>query len=185
MPSCEPVGLPNSINEGRCEGKGYGVRIQHVSRQEVDQAHLYILNNTDDVIPYISEHVNEIKASHPRMSEKWQLNGHVKTFLPWFKKKIYATPNVSETLLRLSRGPNIDVITYGGYYINNISFQTKEEDDKSRVQNSGVTLKAESVHFCSSKDKNPITTPISYFGVIQEIWEVDYVRFRVPVFKCK
>ncbi|WVZ08611.1 hypothetical protein V8G54_021957 [Vigna mungo] len=176
MPSCELY---------RRAYMKQNVKVRVVVRQEVDQAHLYILNNTDDVIPYISEHVNEIKASHPRMSEKWELNEHVKTFLPWFKKKIYATPNVSETLLRLSRGPNTDVITYGGYYINNISFQTKEEDDKSRVQNSGVTLKAESVHFSSSKDKNPITASISYFGVIQEIWEVDYVRFRVPVFKCK
>jgi len=26
---------------------------------------------------------------------------------------------------------------------------------------------------------------ISYYGVIEEIWEVDYVKFRVPVFKCK
>jgi len=26
---------------------------------------------------------------------------------------------------------------------------------------------------------------MSYFGIIHEIWEVDYVTFRVPVFKCK
>ncbi|KAG2405345.1 uncharacterized protein HKW66_Vig0046000 [Vigna angularis] len=186
MPSCEPVGLPKSKNEGKCEGKGVrGVTIQSVSRKQIDQAHLYVLNNTVDVIPYISDHVNEVKAANPKMSEKWHLNEHVKTFLGWFKKKVYATPHVSETLLRLSRGPNTEVITYGGYYINNISFQTKVEDDKSRVQNSGVTLQAESVHFASSKDKNPITASISYFGIIQEIWEVDYVTFRVPVFKCK
>jgi len=26
---------------------------------------------------------------------------------------------------------------------------------------------------------------ISYYGVIEEIWEVDYIKFRVHVFKCK
>ncbi|KAL6583013.1 hypothetical protein OROMI_005091 [Orobanche minor] len=26
---------------------------------------------------------------------------------------------------------------------------------------------------------------MSYYGVIEEIWELDYVKFRVPVFKCK
>ena len=26
---------------------------------------------------------------------------------------------------------------------------------------------------------------MSYFGVIQDIWEIDYVTFRVSVFKCK
>ena len=26
---------------------------------------------------------------------------------------------------------------------------------------------------------------LSYFRVIDEIWEVDYIKFRVPIFKCK
>ncbi|KAK7395527.1 hypothetical protein VNO78_16086 [Psophocarpus tetragonolobus] len=44
---------------------------------------------------------------------------------------------------------------------------------------------AESMHFSSSKDKNPIRASIGYFKVIEDIWEVDYVEFKVPVFKCK
>ena len=119
------------------------------------------------------------------MSEKLALNEHNKTFLSWFKKKVYATPNVSKILLMLARGPNIDVITYGVYYINNHYFYSKMEDDKSRVQNSGVTLQAEAVHFANSKDKNSITSSMSYFGIIHEIWEVDYVTFKVPIFKCE
>ena len=53
------------------------------------------------------------------------------------------------------------------------------------MQNSGVTLEAESMHFASSKDNNPVMATISYCGVIEEIREVDFVKFRVPVFKCK
>ena len=87
--------------------------------------------------------------------------------------------------MSLARGPNIDVIIYGGYYINNHRFYSKMEDDKSRVQNSGITLQAEAVHFTNSKDKNPITTSMSYFGIIHETWKVDYITFRVPIFKCK
>ena len=41
------------------------------------------------------------------------------------------------------------------------------------------------MHFVSSKDNNPVMAIISYYRVIEEIWEVDYVKFRVPVFKCK
>ena len=26
---------------------------------------------------------------------------------------------------------------------------------------------------------------MSYFGIIHEIWEVDYVTFKVPIFKCE
>ncbi|WVY97346.1 hypothetical protein V8G54_029497 [Vigna mungo] len=187
MPSCEPIGLPKkTVHEHRREGKGVrGVRIESVGGKEVNQAHLYILDNTKDVIPYISQHIDEIKSAHPRISEKWTLNEHNKSFLAWFKKKIYVTPNVSEDQLRIARGPNTDVITFGGYYINNYLFYSTKEDDKIRVQNSGVTLQAEGVHFSNSKDKNPITTSISYFRIIQEIWEIDYITFRVPVFKCK
>jgi len=41
------------------------------------------------------------------------------------------------------------------------------------------------MHSANSKDNNLVLTTISYFGVIAEIWEVDYVKFRVLVFKCK
>jgi len=26
---------------------------------------------------------------------------------------------------------------------------------------------------------------MTYYGVIQEIWEVDYIMFTIPLFKCK
>jgi len=37
------------------------------------------------------------------------------------------------------------------------------------MQNSGVTLEVESMHFASSKDNNPVMATISYYGVIEEI----------------
>ncbi|KAF1889020.1 hypothetical protein Lal_00042989 [Lupinus albus] len=36
----------------------------------------------------------------------------------------------------------------------------------------------------SAKDRNPIYANMSYFGVIKQIWELDYTKFRVPVFCC-
>ena len=53
------------------------------------------------------------------------------------------------------------------------------------MQNSGVTVDADSDHFCSASDNNPIRASMPYFGVIHEIWELDYTEFRVVVFKCK
>ena len=53
------------------------------------------------------------------------------------------------------------------------------------MQNNGVTVDADSDHFCSASDNNPIRASMHYFGVIEQIWEVDYTEFRVPVFKCK
>ena len=58
-------------------------------------------------------------------------------------------------------------------------------DEKSIVQNSGVTLEAESMQFSTSKDTNPVLGSMAYYGFIEEIWEIDYTKFSVPVFKCK
>lgn len=41
------------------------------------------------------------------------------------------------------------------------------------------------MHFSSSKYENPVMASIPYFGIIEDIWEVDFVKFKVPVFKCK
>jgi len=53
------------------------------------------------------------------------------------------------------------------------------------MQSSGVTLRAESQHFASVHDDNPCVASIPYFGFIEEIWELNYVKFIVCVFKCK
>jgi len=58
-------------------------------------------------------------------------------------------------------------------------------DENITVQNSGVTLEAESMHFLTSKDTNPVLGSMAYYGFIKDIWEVDYTKFFVPVFKCK
>jgi len=58
-------------------------------------------------------------------------------------------------------------------------------DEKGTIQNSGVTLEAESMQFSTSKDTNPVLGSMAYYGFIEEIWEVDYTKFSVPVFKCK
>ena len=58
-------------------------------------------------------------------------------------------------------------------------------DEKSTIQNFGVTLEAESMQFSTSKDTNPVLGSMAYYGFIEEIWEVDYTKFFIPVFKCK
>ncbi|XP_073226306.1 uncharacterized protein [Cicer arietinum] len=183
MSKAEAIGIPRSRHEGTCVGNGIrGLKLKSMGREEVLQAHLYILNNTDEVQPYLSTHKSIVKENYPRMNEKWLLNEHNKTFLKWFKETNNTT---SDTLKWLANGPHFDVITWTGYDINNFTFYTKSQDDSSTMQNSGVMVVAESMHFSSSKDKNPVTASIPYFGTIEEIWDVDFIKFIVHVFKCK
>ncbi|CAL8996289.1 unnamed protein product [Prunus brigantina] len=36
----------------------------------------------------------------------------------------------------------------------------------------------------SAKDKNPILSNMGFYGVIQEIWDLDYQKFTIPIFRC-
>ena len=52
------------------------------------------------------------------------------------------------------------------------------------MQNNGVSVDAHLNHFCSASNNNPIRASMPHFGVIEEIWELDYGEFTVHVFKC-
>jgi len=83
------IGVPKSRYEGRNEGKGtQDVRVVQKDEHKVFQAHLDILNNTNDFLPYIDTQKMLLKSMNPRANEKWLLTEHNKTFLKWFKDKI-------------------------------------------------------------------------------------------------
>ncbi|KAL4029957.1 hypothetical protein IC575_008185 [Cucumis melo] len=90
---------------------------------------------------------------------------------------------VSDNLRWIAHGPYLFVITYSGYAINGCRYHTKSCEKDRSVQNSGVSLVAKTMQVSSSKDKNPIIGDMSFYGVIQEIWELNYNTFNVLVFK--
>ena len=52
------------------------------------------------------------------------------------------------------------------------------------TQNSDVKVIAKREHFASAKDNNLILAEMAYYGVIREIWDVNYTVFRIPVLNC-
>jgi len=81
MSEVDAIDIPKTRYEGSHEGKGTrGVSVIRKDQQQVLQAHLYILNNTDDVLPFLDEHKMLLKSVNPRANEKWLLNEHNKTF---------------------------------------------------------------------------------------------------------
>ncbi|KAI9121876.1 hypothetical protein K1719_007266 [Acacia pycnantha] len=155
--------IQSQHDEGISEGTR-GIKLKNMPCEEVLQAHLYILNNMEEVQPYIDEHIKSLKNMNPRKNDMQIANEQKKTFIKWFEEK---------------------VITWSGYDINGYSFYTKDQDDRSFVQNSGVMVEAESMHFSSLKDKNPVLASMTYYGVIEEIWEMSYNKFEVALLKCK
>ena len=72
--------------------------------------------------------------------------------------------------------PSWHIVTYKGYEINGNTFYTVSQDKRSTNQNSGVRIDAE----------DPDGSKKTYYGYIEEIWELDYGgNLKVPLFKCQ
>ena len=91
---------------------------------------------------------------------------------------------VSRTIRWIAHGPHPIVMIYEGYNVNGICYNTKPCDDNKMVQNSGVMFVASTMHVASVKDKNPIIANMSFYGLIQGIWEERYNSFMVTQLRC-
>lgn len=92
--------------------------------------------------------------------------------------------NISQTLRWIALGPCPQVLQYETYVINGYRFSTKHCDASRVNQNSGISVVATTMQISSTKDKNPVFGDMCYYGVIVEIWLLDYHQFHIPVFKC-
>lgn len=73
---------------------------------------------------------------------------------------------------------------YTAYFINGYQFHTLKRDTCCKTQNSGLTLSATTDSFASASDQNPIDREVIYYGVIQDIIEIDYQDcFSIVLFK--
>ena len=52
------------------------------------------------------------------------------------------------------------------------------------TQNSGVRVVANTLQISSSKDKRPHSGDMTFYGVIDEIWQLDYLMVKKIFFKC-
>ncbi|CAL8167788.1 unnamed protein product [Prunus armeniaca] len=185
------VGVPSSQKMGVSKPLS-GCTVSVVDRDLLNQAHLYVLENTEEVLPYIEQHMIHIKTAYPKFRKrtKWLQDKHNSTFIQWLRFKVQSELNeednhgVSENLRWLAAGPNMAVPLYRSYLIKGIKFNIKAQDDVRTTQNSGVYLLAHTLQVAGAKDKNPILSNMGFYGVIQEIWDLDYQKFTIPVFRC-
>ncbi|KAI5314043.1 hypothetical protein L3X38_043219 [Prunus dulcis] len=183
------VGVPSSQKIGVSKPLS-GCTVSVVDQDLLNQAHLYVLENTEEVLPYIEQHMIHIKTAYPKFRKrtKWLQDKHNSTFIQWLRFKVQSeleedNHGVSENLRWLAAGPNMAVPLYRSYLIKGIKFNIKAQDDVRTTQNSGVYLLAHTMQVASAKDKNPILSNMGFYGVIQEIWDLDYQKFTIPVFR--
>jgi hypothetical protein len=73
----------------------------------------------------------------------------------------------------LASRPSSCVTSWQAYHINGYTYYTKEKDRRTAAQNSGIHIET----------FEPLRVKITYYGYIQDIWELDYdSRLQIPVF---
>ncbi|GJT76044.1 putative transposon, En/Spm-like protein [Tanacetum coccineum] len=105
-----------------------------VSEEVFQKAHLYVIQNTDEIVPYIKRHKQVLKTKNPGKRIALLENKHSKSFAKWLR----------------------------------------EENNRVSV---------EAIYLHKSKEVTTIRKAF-YYGVLQEIWVLDYHFRKIPLFKC-
>ncbi|TYK00984.1 transposase [Cucumis melo var. makuwa] len=146
--------------------------------QQLKQAHLHILQNIEERTYEPSQIENPRRAKN----EQWLQVKHNRSFGAWIRDKVMCELHegnvVSNKIRWLAHGPNCGMV-------NGYSYHTKSRDDHRTVQNSGIMLVATTMQMSRAKDKNPMIGDMSFYGIIEDIWEVSYNTFNTVLFKCK
>nr|GEV41877.1 hypothetical protein [Tanacetum cinerariifolium] len=127
-----------------------------VSEEVFQKAHLYVIHNTDEIVPHIDLKV--IYSCNESQVER---------------ELAISKDSVSETVRWISYGPRATIMKYEAYNINGYTFCTKSNNGIV-YHNSEVSVEAVDLHI--SKEVST-TRKEFYNGILQEIWVLDY-RFR-------
>ncbi|XP_074327408.1 uncharacterized protein LOC141665326 [Apium graveolens] len=187
--SSRTTGLPK--DEEKISGPIGGVTMKSVAEKERDEAHLSVLRNNSEVEPYVMLHKKYLEEIYrgKKKSVQWLLGEDNRQFADWFEQKVSTEMRenaeaVSETIRWFAGKPSFSVLTYESYVVEGVRYHTKDRDNARVVQNSGMSLVARTVQVSSAKDMNPIESDLKFYGVIREIWELDYHAFKAPLFLC-
>ncbi|XP_038713903.1 uncharacterized protein LOC120007624 isoform X1 [Tripterygium wilfordii] len=147
--------------------------LYELSFEEYDQARMYVLQNCDEVWPFIEEHKTEFSM----LSRRNALERHYKEFHTWFYhrvSKLHADGHATDELLSLATGPLRTTHRYSTFITNGFRFHTKDRATERTSQNSGVLVKGDD----SSPEKE-------YYGILKDVFELSYVGGRkVFLFRC-
>jgi hypothetical protein len=127
------------------------------------------------VTPYIEEHKQTISSQNPTKTEAWVTRHHLENFPSWLSEQVIGDSTIHPQLALLARGPSSTIVEFQAYDINGYTFYTRDQDRKTTHQNSGVRIDAMDIN----NNKN------SYYGAIEEIWELEYGPLNIPLFLCQ
>jgi hypothetical protein len=175
------LGLPIPRFLARLEGVGtVGMKI-FIDKdfKGVQQAHHSILQHLTIMTLLVNEHLSMIHAESNCRLDDWIMREHKCQLTAWLKDLDlpHAETVEEQTIKRLAAGRSSQVTSWQEYDINEYLLYTAAKDKKTMSQNSGVRIEA-------LDERTEKTT--TYFGVIDDIWEVHYgSNIQIPIFQCR
>ncbi|KAA0045219.1 uncharacterized protein E6C27_scaffold30G002280 [Cucumis melo var. makuwa] len=95
------------------------------SEEQLDQTHLYVIHNVNDVLPYVDQHMESLRKlnSGKARSKKWIQEEHNSSFSRWLSTQVplaleLPKNSITPFLRWIAHGPSPYVVTYSGYIIN-------------------------------------------------------------------
>jgi hypothetical protein len=172
--SINSIRVPVSGHEGRLLGKGTIGRIACFSNDTdlFNKAHLAVMQQSTLVTAYIEEHTQIISSQTPSKTEAWVTRHHLENFPLWLSEQVIGASTIHPQVALLARGPSSTIVKFQAYDINGYAFYTRDQNRKTTHQNSGVRIDA----MDNNNNKN------SYYGVIEEIWELEYGPLNILCF---
>ncbi|KAK4423050.1 hypothetical protein Salat_1887600, partial [Sesamum alatum] len=135
-------------------------------------------------------HYATIRREKPRATPREIQNIHNQSFDVWFRSYVQnlgraTESDVSVELMALADGPIPHAKRYNSCIFGGCRYRVKSKDIDKKTQCSGVVVNADTMSFASAKDLNPLTGTVSYYGVLKDILEIQYLKdTRFLMFEC-
>ncbi|XP_019264950.1 PREDICTED: uncharacterized protein LOC109242560 [Nicotiana attenuata] len=143
-----------------------------LSRDELNQATIYVLQNCEEVWPFLEEHTREMEIQSAIGDGR-----HNNDFFDWFRAHILqlsAQGHANDDLISLALGPGPLVLRYSTLMVNGFRFQTRDIEWRRKTQNCGVLVRGDDSD--STKE---------YYGIMEDIYKLSYVgNKKVYLFRC-
>ncbi len=136
------------------------------------KTHFTVLQQSSLVARYIEEHLAIVHSKNIGKFDAWITRHHIDTFSAWLRH-LMGNKTIDQQLAFLTRGPSCLISAFQGYEINGYTFYTRAQDKKSTNQNN---VRIDAMRYDE--------TTSTYYGAIDEIWELDYGSLKVPLFQC-
>jgi hypothetical protein len=105
-------------------------------------------------------------------------------FSRWLRDYVETCNNnavITDDIRNLAAGPLFTITRYQAMDINGYMFYTMAQDKKSIYRNSGVCVRG----VVDDSHDDDDTKTDTYYGQIEEKWELDYVGLKVVLFRCR